>query len=186
MNLTSAGHRQPPAVDLSTLLRLFYDDSRELGEFEAVTGDEVPEPFNQLLNHHSHMTVTVEAFHASPVDVRVARTKTEPPWYAREITLVTQTAGKLVQYGIVRLNFEVLGKTAWRQIESQSKPLGRILIEQNVLRQVELCQLWRVRAGVSLARQLEIPEGTTVYGRTARIFCNGAPAIELLEIVVAD
>lgn len=184
MNRMSAAHHQPPAVDLSTLVRLFYDDSDELGDFEPVSGNRVPEPFNQLLNHNAHMTVTVESFYDSPVDVRVARTKKNPPWYAREITLVTQRTGELVQYGIVRLNFEVLGETAWRQIESQSKPLGRILIEQDVLRQVELCQLWHVRAGTSLARQLEIAEGTIVYGRTARIFCNGAPAIELLEIVV--
>ncbi len=180
----AAAFDQSPAVDLPTLLGLFYDDAAILGDFEMVPAAQVPEPFNELLNHESHMTVTVELFHGSPVDVRVAQTKKQPPWYAREITLVTQAESKLVQYGIVRLNYEVLEPAAWRQIESQSKPLGRVLIEHNVLRQVELCQLWRVRVGPALARQMALREGEIVYGRTARIFCNGAAAIELLEIVV--
>jgi hypothetical protein len=30
---------------------------------------------------------------------------------------------------------------------------------------------------------LGVPEGTTTFGRTAMIHCNGEPAVELLEIV---
>jgi hypothetical protein len=58
-----------------------------------------------------------------------------------------------------------------------------VLIQHNVFRQVELIALWKVTAGAELARLLEIAPGTTTYGRTARIFCDGEPAIELLEIV---
>jgi hypothetical protein len=71
----------------------------------------------------------------------------------------------------------------WKQIESQSTPLGRVLIENNVLREVQMCALWRVSAGASLANLMQVETGEQVYGRTALIYCDRAPAIELLEIV---
>jgi len=63
--------------------------------------------------------------------------------------------------------------------------LGRILVQHNVLRNVELVGLWEIRAGRELAAFLGVPRETTVYGRTALIHCNGEPAVELLEIVTA-
>lgn len=178
-----AAHSQPPAVDLPTLVGLFYDDAGRLGRFRPLSGDALPAPFGELLNHRSHMTVTVERFHRSLVDVRVARTCTTPPWYAREITLVTRDGGQVVQYGIVRLNYQTLDEPVWREIESQQTPLGRVLIQHNVLRELELCGLWEVTPGPALAQQLQLDVGQVTYGRTARIFCNLEPAIELLEIV---
>jgi hypothetical protein len=172
------------AVDLHTLVRLFYDDSPyELASFEAVAADTMPTQYRQLLDHHSHMTITVESFYGSSVDVTVFRTTTDPQWYGREISLVTQNGGQTVQYGIVRLRPQLLQSEVWQEIEAGKTPLGQVLIRHNVFRQVELVALWKVVAGPSLAKRLEVEPGALTYGRTARIFCDGEPAIELLEIV---
>jgi len=104
-------------------------------------------------------------------------------WYSREITLVTAHSKRIVQYGIVRLDTRMLEVGVWKQIESQSTPLGRVLIEHNVLREVQMCALWKVNAGPSLASLMELETGDQVYGRTALIYCDRAPVIELLEIV---
>ena len=175
-------------VKIENLIAEFYDSNdgfAELGSYgEAV---DLPSPYNELLNHHEHMTVTVESHHGDKVDVVVHKhhrhTDADGDWYAREITLQTQSTGKVVQYGIVRLNVAALEPEVWQRIESQGTPLGRVLIEHNVLREVQLCQLWRIEAGPALARFLETTPGKVVYGRTALIYCNGEPAIELLEVV---
>ena len=104
-------------------------------------------------------------------------------WYAREITLHRQSDQAPVQYGIVRLNIPSLASDVWQEIRSRKIPLGRVLISHNVLREVELCGLWEVVAGPELARLLGMEVGQVTYGRTARIFCDYLPAIELLEIV---
>ncbi|MCA9136843.1 MAG: hypothetical protein KDB00_08790 [Planctomycetales bacterium] len=194
---------EPPAVDLMELVRLFHSDESELGFFRAcLTAEEIPQPRRELLNHEAHMTVTVEAHHGCPVDVRVARTVLGPGvddplgpqgsnldiaatgrWYAREITLHRQSDQRPVQYGIVRLNIDALAPEVWHEIHSEKIPLGRVLISHQVLREVELCGLWEVVAGHSLASLLEMSVGEVTYGRTARIFCDYVPAIELLEIV---
>lgn len=172
----------PTLPDLSILLALFYDDSSQLGEFELVTADDLPPAFRRLLAHDAHMTVTMEEFHGSRVDVQVLMTRLAGGRYARKILLSKQTDGRVVMFGIPRLNLDVLADDVRREIESQQKPLGRILIEHNVLREVELVALWRVQVGPDLARMFSVPEGGVTYGRTALIHLNGEPAVELLEI----
>ena len=176
--------RDDSKVKIEELLAEFYDapdDFEQLGHFCSTTP--VPAPYDSLLNHNKHMTVTVESFYDEKVTVHVHRTRRNGDWYSREITLATENSGKIVQYGIVRLNVPSLDPTVWGRIESQEVPLGRVLIEHNVLREVQLCELWRVQAGPSLSDLLHIQRGDTVYGRTALIYCDGEPAIELLEIV---
>ena len=182
--MNSALSRDDSRVKIEQLLDQFYGRPpgyQQLGDFESVA--EVPPPYDALLNHHKHMTVTVESHYGEPVDVVVHQTGRTDNWYSREITLVTTQSRRIVQYGIVRLNIDALETEVWRQIESQQTPLGRVLIQHNVLREVELCELWRINAGPCLAALLRQSIGETVYGRTALIHCDGEPAIELLEIV---
>lgn len=174
-------HRVIP--DLDTLIGLFYEDPAPLGEFEEVEPAEMPEWFRGLLAHEHHMTVTVERHHNSPVDVQVLQTKITPTHYAREILLTRQSDHRVVQYGIMRVCFDYLGEQVRREIESQQTPLGRILIEHNVLRRVHLFSLWKIQPGERLAQCLELDPPQPIYGRTALIYCNEEPAIELLEIV---
>ena len=174
-----------PAVDLTQLLDLFYPagDEHRLGRFHSVDGEHVPEPFRKLLDHHSHMTVAVESHFKSPVDVQIVQTTKDETWYSREILLSTKASGLIVQYGIVRLRYGVLASVVWQEIEAGLTPLGRVLIEHGVLRQVELVGLWKVECGPVLGKHFAVASGTITYGRTARIFCDAEPAIELLEIV---
>lgn len=175
-------------VKIETLLAEFYDRATgfsQLGDCSSTA--DLPSPYNELLNHHAHMTVTLESHHADKVDVIVhrhhRRTDVDGDWYVRESTLNIHSTGKVVQYGIVRLNVAALAPDVWERIDSRQTPLGRVLIEHNVLREVQLCELWKIQAGPALAESLNIRVGDTVYGRTALIYCDGEPAIELLEIV---
>ena len=61
-------------------------------------------------------------------------------------------------------------------------PLGRVLINHNVLRHIDLGAVLRFEAGPELAHLLSMEVGETTYGRLATIFCNGRPAVDLLEI----
>jgi chorismate-pyruvate lyase len=170
-------------VSLRSLIEIFFETPKPLGEFRRLPADQVPEPFRGLLAHTSHMTVTVEAHHGESVDVRVLRSTRQGNTYSREILLQTQSTQKVVQYGIVRLHLEHIAESPRQEILEQRKPLGRILIEHDVLREIELFDLLEVRCGPVLAGCFGVNEGTRAYGRTAIIYCDGQPAIELLEIV---
>jgi chorismate-pyruvate lyase len=176
--------REDSRVKIENLLDEFYGRPpgyHQLGDFASI--EQVPSPYDGLLDHNKHMTVTVESHYGETVDVVVHQTSRKDNWYSREITLVTEQSRRIVQYGIVRLNIDALDPDVWQQIESQELPLGRVLIRHNVLREVELCELWKITSGPCLAAMLHRSIGETVYGRTALIYCDGEPAIELLEIV---
>lgn len=177
---TSSHH---PTPDLETLARLFYAHLGELGQFDDVPVQNMPPGYRQLLAHTAHMTVAVEELHGGPVDVRVLDKRITPTHYARKILLARQRDGVVVQFGIMRINFAYLETEVRRLIESETTPLGRVLIEHNVMRRVRLAGLWRVTPGPDLQQLFHLPEPRETYGRTALIECNDEPAIELIEIV---
>ena len=170
-------------ADLESLVGIFFPKLEQLGDFEAVDAIDVPEPQNSLLNHNHHMTVTVEKFHSSPVDVEVLNSTSHASEYSREILLRRSSDRGIVQYGIVRLHFEFLSEQVRTEIQKRQTPLGRILISHNVMRQVKLLSLYKIRPGERLAEFFG-PE-KLCFGRTALIYCDDQPAIELLEIITA-
>lgn len=169
--------------ELRALANLFYLSLDELGQFEEVTADEAPPAARELLWHEEHMTVTVEGRYGGPVDVRVLNTHVTPTHYSRRIALTRPEDGRVVLFGIVRLYTGVLPEDVRGEIESQQTPLGRILIEHNVLRHVRPLSLWRVTAADDLAQLFQGANAAEYFGRTALIYCNGLPAVELLEVV---
>ena len=169
--------------ELRALSNLFYASLEELGQFNEVDASEMPETARKLLWHDEHMTETVEAFHGTPVEVSVLDTNSTPTHYARRILLNKESDGQVVQFGIVRLSVESLAKEVRQEIERQESPLGRILIRHNVLRQVRPMSLWSVIPGLDLRKLFGLGESDVCFGRTALIYCDGLPAVELLEIV---
>jgi chorismate-pyruvate lyase len=170
-----------PALD--HLTSLFYSDLAALGTFEEVLADAVPQPYRGLLAHHEHMTVSVERHHGSKVNVEVLAAKQNGDYYSRKIILHRHSDRRVVLFGIPRLNLRLVDDDVRREILSEAAPLGRVLIEHNVLREVQLASLYRVMPGSDLCNLFGLPQPLATYGRTAFIYCDGYPAVELLEIV---
>jgi chorismate-pyruvate lyase len=169
--------------DLPTLAGLFYTYPQDIGEFHEVSPQDMPPTYRQLLAHEGHMTETVEAFYGCPVEVEVIAKHITTTHYARKILLRRTTDHNVVQFGIARLTFEYLSDEVREEIESEEIPLGRVLINHNVLREVQLFALWQLYPGPDLRKLFNLEKPEEVYGRTALIYCNGEPAVELLEIV---
>jgi chorismate-pyruvate lyase len=168
--------------DLASLSR-FFADEQTLGSFSEVAPADVPVDYRRLLDHHSHMTVALEESHQSPVDLRVLAVREVGSYYARKIALARRSDRRVVLFGLVRLNTGLLSPEAMQAIRQQTEPLGHVLIQHNVLREVERLRLWRIEPGPELHALFELSGEERLYGRTALIHCNSQPAIELLEIV---
>ncbi len=173
---TSAG------PDLEELLDLF-PGTDDLAGSDPVAPDKMPEPYRRLLVHEHHMTVTVESFYGSLVDVRVLAHRLDGDSYARKILLVTQHNPRVVQYGLVRINLLQCSPDVRAAIVAQRTPLGRILIEHNVLRRIEPTAFLRVFPGSAMLEWFGLAQMHETYGRLAYIHCDGKPAVELLEIL---
>ncbi|HUS39716.1 MAG TPA: hypothetical protein VMX74_09715 [Pirellulales bacterium] len=168
--------------DVNDLISVFYEDPATLAQLTEVEREDLPAEFQRLLVHQEHMTVAIEAFHESLVEVDVLdRQKTETH-YARKILLRRQSDNAVVQFGIMRVAVDCLSDAIRNEIEQEQRPLGRILVRHNVLRTVRLYRLWSVTPGDDLCRLFNLSDSRRTYGRTAGIDLNGQPAIEVLEI----
>ena len=171
-----------PLTELEALIDLFPREDALIADAEHVPSSQTPEPYKQMLAHDHHMTVTMESYHQSSVDVRVLDQRLEEDTYVRKILLLKSGTDEVVQFGIVRFNFQYVTDDVRREILAGETPLGRVLINHNVLRHIDLGAILRITAGPGLASLLQMPEGGVTYGRLATIFCNNKPAVDLLEI----
>ena len=168
--------------NLATLLDLFPGDDQP--ECVLIPARAVPKPYDKLLVHHHHMTVTVEAFHHSPVDVRILEMCLTEEYYARKILLTKQSDGAVVQFGIARIWLRFCSPPVRNAILAGNAPLGRILIEHNVLRRIAPIGFLQVRPGAGPEKWFGADRGRHVtYGRLGVIYFDEQPAIEVLEIV---
>ena len=177
---SDAGLFTPSASRLATL---FFSDLEELGRFEPSSVDQLRADCRTLLAHNNHMTVALEAFHNTTVSVHALAEWRDEASYARCSLLSRQTDSAIVQFGIMRIWLADLPPAAQAEITGKRAPLGRVLIQHNVLREVELITLWRIDPGPVLRQHLQISGKTPLYGRTAQILVQERPTVQLLEIV---
>ena len=167
---------------LEHLYRLF-PNSEDCPTAWIVEGAEVPDPYQKLLVHTHHMTVTVEAFYQQPVDVKVLACRRNGNEYARKILLALRGSGEVVQFGLVRINLGVCPAPVRDAIIEGKTPLGRVLIQNDMLRRIEPTAFLRVRLSPLMAEWLGTTPGTETYGRLGVIYTGDKPAVEVLEIL---
>jgi chorismate-pyruvate lyase len=171
-----------PQDELKALTDLFPDERPLIARAEHIPSALTPEPYKQMLVHDHHMTVTMEEYHHSKVDVRILDRMLDGDIYGRKILLLKSGTDDVVQFGIVRFNFHYVTQEVRDEIIEGETPLGRVLINHNVLRHIDLGAILRITAGPALAEYLQMETGGVTYGRMATIFCNQRPAVDLLEI----
>ncbi len=175
----------PPRIVSPDLVDLFatFPPAGDQPAFELVPADAVPAPYHGLLVHEHHMTVTVEAYHGDRVNVRILARHLDGPYYTRKILLELQQTGKVVQFGIVRVNLDDCSQPVRDQIVEGKTPFGRVLIQHNVLRRIETVAYLRADCGPAQMQWFGLEKPAPLFGRLAIIHCDGHPAVELLEIV---
>ncbi len=165
------------------LVSIFHSDVGAFGSLRFVPPDRVPAAERHLLDHRSHMTVAMERRHG-PVTLRVVDRRVDAAGrYAREILLL-RPDGRVVQHGIVRIDLGRLAAKTAAAIRGETIPLGRILIDAGLLRDVHDVAMLEVHPGPHL-RRLFGGEPATTHGRVATIDLDGVPTVELLEIVAS-
>lgn len=172
------------AHDIGDLYGLF---GRRAPEAVVVARAAVPQPQRDLLDHEDHMTVTLEAHHGDLVDVDVLDRVAYDGRYARRI-LLRRASAAVVMFGIVLIDFRFTTEAARREVLGEATPLGHVLIRHSRLRRISTHCLLEIEPDREMRRHFglgDVVDGkaSPVHGRLATIFCDGRPAVELLEVV---
>ena len=88
-----------------------------------------------------------------------------------------------LMFGLVRVDFQYCSDEVRREIVAGQTPLGRVLIQHNVLRRIQPTAYLRLTPSSVMRKWFEIDGSQPVYGRLALIHCDEKPAVELLEVV---
>ena len=172
---------------LNGLAERFPGDGLRRSDMVVIPADEVPEPYHHLLVHNAHMTVTLERHHECRVALEIRKVRQEGNDYSRKLVLRAGDGGRVVMGGVMRIQLQYCSEKVVREIVEGEIPLGRILIENDVLRWIETEAYVRVTMNSQLQHMFEVDdEHKTAYGRIARIICDHEPAVELLEIVAPE
>jgi len=165
-------------------LYALFPDSPDRSTAVEVPAEDVPQPYHRLLVHTHHMTVTVERFYDTPVDVRMLTCRRTGNEYARKIRLTLKDDPKrVVQFGLVRINLGVCPDPVRNAIVEGKTPLGRVLIQHDMLRRIEPIAFLRVTLSPTIAEWFHVPPGAETYGRLGVIYTGDRPAVEVLEIL---
>lgn len=167
---------------LDSLCQWFFEDRLSAEGCEPVLAANLPPAFRELLVHNEHMTRKLEAYHQSPMRLRVLHERMEDNIYSRNIELVTGD-DHVVEFGIVRIDLKFTPEPVKSQILDKQNPLGDILISNEVLRRIEPRWYMKFSKDSPLADHFEHHEGEMLAGRVGIIYCENEPAIELLEVV---
>lgn len=165
-------------------LYALFPDSPDRPDAVEVPADAMPEPYRKLLAHTHHMTVTVESFYQAPVNVQVQDSRRSGNEYARKILLtLANESRKVVQFGLVRINLGVCPVPVRDAIIEGKTPLGRVLIQNDMLRRVEPLAFLRVALSAEMASWFGVAPDTETYGRVGVIYTGDRPVVEVLEIL---
>ena len=149
-----------------------------------MTVDELPADYRTLLAHHDHMTVALEAFTTAWSPSRRWPNGSDEA-SLRPLQRAESPVGRRDR--TIRNHADLAGRPAARprrrRSPSKKAPLGRVLIDHNVLREVELITLWQIAPGPVLQQHLQLTDDTPIYGRSAQILVDERPTVQLLEIV---
>ena len=169
--------------ELARLGALFGDAST----FDAtpIEPADVQPPFRELLQHDEHMTLKLRAHHGAAIRLKVLAEQQCGGAYARRILLTLGPAGRPVEFGILRIDLDALPPAVTTAILKRDTPLGDILVRHDVMRRVEPRWFYRFGRGSCVRSELQVDGDAWVFGRAGRIYCDGLPAIEVLEVVVA-
>ncbi|MGD2111465.1 MAG: hypothetical protein PVI86_18970 [Phycisphaerae bacterium] len=150
---------------------------------EPIPAKQIPDPFANLLVHRDHMTARLREHHGQPIALRVLDEVHEDPLYRRKIVLTLGGTPRVVEFGVVRIDFRFAPPDARKAILEQRVPLGDVLMRCTALRQIQ--PRWYVKLSARCPIFAEFCDDglDQVYGRIGTIYCDGEPAVEVLEVV---
>lgn len=150
----------------------------------AVQPDAIPFPEDHLLVHHDHMTIVLQRHHGSAVHVHVLEERLDGDLYTRKISLTPAGSNKVVEWGIVRLNFRFMPAEVKQEILGKQMPLGAILVKHDVHRRIKPRYFLKLPEASSIVGLFDVRNVEPLYGRIGTIYCDDEPCIEVLEIVL--
>lgn len=158
--------------------------NRELPVIEQISGEEMPQPYRQLLVHNADMTPTLEKFHDDRIYLNVISRQTRADFYFREVILLTQRTRTPIEFGAIKIHLTMFPPPARRLILEEQEPLGTILAEFKIPHTSRPKAFLKIQADSFIKGALQLSGKQVLYGRRNSLFDPQQRALaEIVEIL---
>jgi chorismate-pyruvate lyase len=172
----------PEKVALLYPLDMFYGQAgTPLPPIDAVDGEQVPEPYRQLLVHGHDMTPTLERFHGERIHLRLLARALEGETLSRQVVLLLNESHRPVEFGAIVIYLQHFPAAAREEVLEGRRPLGTILYDHQIEHQSRPLTFIRVAPDGTMQDALQLSEARALYGR--RNVIRNAEGLELADIV---
>jgi chorismate-pyruvate lyase len=174
-----------PTAELLYPLSLFRErDGRPLPIIQVIDGHDVPQPYRDLLVHCGDMTSRLEAFHSSPMKLRVLNVERTPDAYRREVLLCARDSGSPVEYGAIEINLQVFDEPLRSEIIEGRLPLGGLLNRAQFKYRSEPRAFLRILPDLTLCRLFGLDVAAAFFGRSNNLLRDdGAVIARIVEVL---
>jgi chorismate-pyruvate lyase len=159
----------------------------EMTAFEEVTAPALPATFRGLLDHTASMTATLAAHWNGQLTALVLRhgMTADGAVLVRRVVLVTGADDLPVEIAEVRVRTAALDDGVLQRLAATTVPFGRSLHQEGISFTTEPVSFFKVMANEALAEAGRTATGTTMFGRTARLWLadGRCPLGETVEIL---
>ena len=163
----------------------FYAQAgRALPPIEAMSGDDVPEPYKSLLVHQDDMTPTLEKFHGDRIHLEVLSRQQRDDFYFREVVLLLDKSDKPVEFGAIKINLALFPSAARQEILEERRPLGTLLADYAIAHTSRPKAFLRVLSDDFINTSLRLDKSQWLFGRRNTLWDpQQRPLAEIVEIL---
>jgi chorismate-pyruvate lyase len=171
------------AVPLAPLVTFYRRAGIAPPAVTVIGGDEMPEPYRQLLVHENDMTPTLEDYHGDRIHLQVLEAVEAENVLTRQVTLVLDESDRGVEYGAISIDLDAFPAKARELLRGNYLPLGRILMDESIAHFSNPNCYFTVPADGMIAAALKVEVGLTLYGRCNVIANDDRPLAEIVEVL---
>ena len=158
-------HSAPTLSQTHPLDDFYAHAGMPLPAMQNVPGEEVPEPYRQLLVHDGDMTPTLEKFHGALIHLRVLKREQHGSYYFRQVALLTDDTNKPVEFGAIKIFLDLFPAPAREDILGERLPLGTILAKYRIPHFSKPTAFLRIESDDYINGALVLSGKHTLYGR---------------------
>lgn len=153
-------------LELLYPLDLFYRSAgADLPSIRRIPGEEMPDPYRDLLVHQRDMTPTLEAFHGETIHLRTLARVEDEGAFCRLVVLTTDESERPVEFGAIAIHLDVFPPEARELILGCRCPLGTILHRHGIRHTSAPRAYFEVEPDSTIQESLALLNGDRLYGR---------------------
>ena len=169
---------------LFPLNRFYAGQGLPIPDAVPLAGDEMPQPFRELLVHNRDMTPTLERFFGETIALNVLHSNRNNGVYSREVILYTGRTRRPVEYGSIDIHVDNFEPAPRERILRNEMPLGSILAHDRVEHISAPRAYFRLHSDAMMETHFEVQSAATLYGRRNRLLTlDGRTLAEIVEII---